>query len=92
MASARRSVQDFMAQVNARTPGLKSGATYATSLNSDGTVAITANGVTLYSKVFWGTGRGVVTDLNVSGDSVMALAADGTVQSGDAQLFINSLV
>ena len=90
MASARRSIQDFMAQVNARTT---TGVTYTTALNSDGSVQITRNGTIVYPKVQWYTGSGAaITDTNISGDSVTLLNNDGTTGRGDAQLFINSLV
>lgn len=92
MASARRSVQDFIAQVNNRTT-LLVGVTYSATLSSDGTVKITRNGVTIYPKVLWSMGAGnAVTDSNISGDSIDTVNNDGTVGSGDAQNFINSLV
>jgi hypothetical protein len=92
MALARRSVQDFIAQVNARTPGLVSGATYSATLNSDGSVQITVNSVIVYPKVQWSMGAGeALTDSNISGDSITRINNDGTVGRGDAQLFISSL-
>lgn len=87
---ARRTVQDFMAQVNAQT--VAGGNTYSTSLNADGSVKITKNAVALYSKVLWAMGVGeALTDLNISGDSVTVLDNAGGCGRGDAQLFIFSL-
>ena len=92
MASARRSVQDFIAQVNAQTPGVKSGATYAATLNASGSVQITKNGTVIYPNVLWWMGvSSAVTDTNITGDSVTLLNNDGTTGRGDAQQFINSL-
>ena len=91
-ALTRRSVQDFIAQVNARTPGVKSSATYKATLNSDGSVQITQNGVVLYSNVGWFFGVGVAkTDANINSDTVTIYNAGAAVATGDAQQFINSL-
>ena len=93
MASARRSVQDFIAQVAAQTPGTKTGATYTATLNADGSVKVSQNGVVIYPNVQWAMGAGEArTDSNISGDGVTLINNDGTVGRGDAQLFINSLV
>jgi len=89
MASARRSVTDFIAQVNAQTNATN---TYVATLNANGAVKITKNGVSLYPNVYWAMGAGVaLTDSNISGDSVTLINNDGTVGRGDAQQFINSL-
>jgi hypothetical protein len=93
MSSARRSVQDFIAQIAAQTPGTKTGATYSASLNSDGSVAVSQNGTVIYPKVQWAMGVGeAVTDSNISGDGVTLINNDGTVGRGSAQHFINSLI
>lgn len=93
MSSARRSVQDFIAQVAAQTPGIKTGATYSASLNADGSVAVSQNGVVIYPKVQWAMGTGEArTDFNISGDGVTLINNDGTVGRGDAAQFIASLV
>ena len=90
MATARRSVQDFIAQVAARTT---TGITYVATLLASGAVQISRNGVTTYPSVLWSMGVSeALTDLNISGDSVTTINNDGTVGRGDAQLFINSLV
>lgn len=90
MALARRTVQDFMTQVNARTNTLGT-IVYSTLLNNDGSVQISKNGVVLFPKVYWGMGTGVaVTDLNISGDS-LDIVTGPQVASADAQQFINSL-
>ena len=92
MASRRFSVQDFIAQVNAQTPGAVTSAVYQATLNSDGTVKITKNAVQLYAKVLWNQGtQGAVTDNNLQGDVVTIFQNDASVARGDAQLFINSL-
>jgi hypothetical protein len=92
MALARRTVQDFMAQVAAQTNAAGT-VVYVASLNADGSVKITRNGVVIYPKVQWGMGVGeALTDANISGDSVTVLDNAGGVGRGDAQQFINSLV
>ena len=92
MASVRRSVQDFIAAVNAQTPGSVSSAVYAATLQGDGSVQITKNGVILFPHVLWAMGvGGAVTDVSTFGDTVTILRNDGTVARGDAQQFINSL-
>lgn len=91
-ALARRSVFDFIQQVNGQTPGSISKAVYSASQNTDGTVQITKNGVVLFAKVGWAMGAGVaLTDINISGDSVSILGAEGTWSRGDCQQFILSL-
>ena len=93
MASARRSVQDFIAQVAAQTPGVKTGATYVAALNADGSVKVSQNGTVIWPKVQWSMGTGeAITDTNISGDSVTLINNDGTTGRGDAQQFINNLV
>jgi hypothetical protein len=92
MASARRSVQDFIAQVAAQTPGTKTGATYSATLLASGAVQISKNGVIIYPTVYWAIGTGeAVTDSNISGDSITLSNNDGTTGRGDAQSFINNL-
>ena len=92
MALARRIVQDFIAQVNAQTNATGT-VVYSASLNADGSVKITRNGVAVYPKVQWGMGVGcAISDANVSGDTVTVLDAAGGVGRGDAQQFINGLV
>lgn len=98
MATIRRSVQDFMAAVNAQTPGVKSGNNYSTALNSDGSVAITSTvpstgvATVIYANVWWANPRGgAVTDLNATGDIVTIRQNDKSIATCDAQLFINSL-
>ena len=92
MASARRSVQDFIAQVAAQTPGTKTGATYAATLLASGAVQVSKNGVIVYPTVYWAMGTGgAVSDTNISGDTVTLSNNDGTTGRGDAQQFINSL-
>lgn len=92
MSSARRSVQDFITQVAAQTPGTVSGATYSAALNTDGSVAVSKNGVVIWPKVQWYMGAGeAVTDSNISGDSVTLINNDGTVGRGSTQAFINNL-
>lgn len=93
MSLARRTVQDFVAQIAAQTPGSKSGATYVATLQADGSVQVTKNGVVLYRRVLWGMGAAsAVTDANISGDSVDVYGNDGIVGSSDGQSFINNLV
>ena len=90
MATARRSVQDFIAQVAARTT---TGITYVATLLASGAVQISRNGTTIFPSVLWAMGTSeALTDLNISGDSVTLMNNDGTTGRGDAQLFINSLV
>jgi hypothetical protein len=92
MASRRFTVQDFIAQVNAQTPGVVSSAVYQATLNTDGTVKITKNAVQIYAKVLWNMGtQGAITDSNLQGDRVVIFQNDASVGSADAQLFINSL-
>jgi hypothetical protein len=92
MALYRRTVQDFIAQVGAQTPGVISGAVYAASMNADGSVQITKNGVVYYPKVIWGQGvESAVSDANISGDSVTVLDSAGGVGRGDALQFIQNL-
>lgn len=89
--ATRRTVQDFIAAVNAQTPGSVSGATYAGTLNTDGTVQITRNSVVLWPKVYWFMGPGSAkTDAN-QGDSIRAWGLDAAIASGDAQAFLNTL-
>ena len=90
MSSARRSVQDFIAQVAARTT---TGITYVATLLASGAVQISRNGTIIFPSVLWAMGTSeALTDLNISGDSVTLMNNDGTTGRGDAQLFINSLV
>lgn len=98
MASRRYSVQDFIAQVNAQTPGVKTGNTYSATLNSDGSVTITSTvpstdvSTVLYANVWWQVGRaGAVTDTNINGDIVTIRQNDKSIATADAQLFINNL-
>lgn len=92
MALTRSNVQDFIAQVRARTNTLGT-IVYVATLNSDGSVLISRNGVTIFPKVLWYMGTGsAITDTNISGDTVTTLCNDGTTGRGDAQLFINSLI
>jgi len=88
---ARRTVQDFITQVQAQT-NASGTIVYVATLNTDGSVKITRNGVVVFSNVLWSMGAGVaVTDANISGDSVTVLGGPQSAR-GDAQAFINSLV
>ncbi|MBZ5695960.1 MAG: hypothetical protein LAN36_11455 [Acidobacteriia bacterium] len=92
MATLRRTVTDFIAQVAARTQGAVSGATYVASPNTDGTLNITKNGTSLFARVIWnGSGKTAITDSNPSGDTVTVEAVDGTTGIADAQVFLNNL-
>lgn len=92
----RASVNDFVRDVGARSvqgsPGVPA-AIFVGTANSDGTVTITRNGITIW-KVFWpGSGAAAGTDAAGPGnqDNVNVYSTDGTFATSSAQSFINNL-
>lgn len=88
----RNSVQDFIRDVGARTTSQN---LYVASLNADGSVQVSKNGVVLYSKVIWpGTGTAARTDASGQNFDSVSVLDSGTLNfsTGSAQSFINSLV
>lgn len=88
MIGPRRSVQDFIAQINGQTNSIN---TYVGSLNPDGTVKVTRNGYVLYSRIFWGNHSVAVTDMNTTGDGITFLGELPPGRTGDTAIFLLGL-
>ncbi len=93
--AVRQTIQDFMRDIRAR--GINGGTSqnlYATSLNGDGSVSVSKNGVVLFAKVVWpGSGTAAATDAGGQNeDTVNIFDGSGMPYSGSAQQFINDLV
>lgn len=89
--ATRNNVQDFIRDVRAQTNAAGT-IVFVGTLNSDGSVKITRNGTTIYPNVYWFMGPATATTDAAQGDSVRVRSVDSSWQSGDAQMFINSLV
>ena len=92
--AVRKTGGDFQRDVAAQTVSAPAQVTFVAALNADNvSFKITRNGVAIYNTVLWNAqGSAAVTDAGgVNQDTVTVLAADGTVQVGAAQAFINAL-
>ena len=97
MAQAiRQSVQDFIRDVGAR--GINGGTSqnlYAASLNSDGSVSVSKNGIVIFAKVVWpGNGVSARTDASGQNEDTVNILDPGSqnFSTASAQTFINNLV
>jgi hypothetical protein len=90
----RRNVQDFLAGIAARTNSSGT-VVYVGTVQKDGTIQITRNGVTYCPRVLWNDGPASATN-DATGvgqaDSVTILNADGNISKGDTQQFLQTLV
>lgn len=86
--SARNNVADFQRDVAARTTSRN---VYVAVPNSDGTVRVTKNGVTLQPRIFYAGNGGAITDANPTGDRVIIIDPNGIVSLADATVYLNTL-
>lgn len=85
--TGRYSVQDFIAQVNSIGKTAK-GNLYNASLNTDGSVQVTQNGVVINGKAWWGIRGVAVTDANPSGDSL----THSSGRTADSMTYLQGLI
>lgn len=88
----RLTILDFLRDVAAQSNAAK-GIVYVGTINADGTVKVSRNGVVIYPQVWWSMSPNTSpSDVPSAGDTIRAHAADGTWQAGDAQQWLQSLV
>lgn len=85
---ARNNGADFQRDVAARSTSKNS---YVAAPNSDGTVKVTKNGVTLHPRIFYAGNGGAITDANPTGDRVIIIDPNGVIGIADASVYLNSL-
>ncbi|HTB93141.1 MAG TPA: hypothetical protein VK728_09945 [Candidatus Sulfotelmatobacter sp.] len=86
--SARNNGADFQRDVAARSTSKNY---YVAAPNSDGTVKVTKNGVTLHPRVFYAGTGGALTDANPTGDRVIIIDPNGIIGFADATVYLNTL-
>lgn len=96
MALRRNFLTDFQRDIGARSvagAGITP-VTFASTVNADGSLSITRNGIVIWPKVFWpgGGNAGAATDANPSADHVNIYSVEGTVSTADANQFLLNLV
>jgi len=95
MATTRNNIQDFLAAIraqgklaNSTSPNL-----YGASLNADGTVAVTRNGVLIWPRILYNQGQqstGPQGDANQ--DSLTIFSNDGAFAVGSVTTFLSTLI
>jgi hypothetical protein len=94
MAAIRRNVQDFMAAIRAQ--GKNANGTspnlYGATQNADGSVTVTKNGSTLYSRIIYNMGNQIVgAQGDGNQDSMTVVSAEGVTAVGSVTNFLSTL-
>jgi len=94
MAPLRSTVQDFMSAIRSqgKVANATSPNTYGASVNSDGTVAVTKNGIVIFPRILYNQGQQIVGgqgDQNF--DSLTIFSIDGMLATGSVTNFLSTL-
>jgi hypothetical protein len=95
MAAIRRTVQDFMAAIRAQGKNANGTSTnlYGATQNADGSVTVTKNGMTLYSKILYNQGNQIVgAQGDGNQDSMTVISAEGATAVGSVTNFLSTLI